>query len=250
MRLARAVVAVLLALDFERLDMNLIDKIIEGDCNLILPTFESECIDLIVTDIPYGINYKSNMQNYDNHGSTLVKKDKSHYFQQIANDDEIPIKWLNDAYRVLKNNTAIYIFCHWSKWHILHPAVEEVGFKIKNMIVINKSNHGMGDLSGQYAPKHELLLFAVKGRHILDFENKRMNDVWDKPVKFSGSKRWHSCEKPVSWITPCISNSSKEKDIILDPFAGSGTTGCAAKLLNRNYIMIDIDTQAMRKRLS
>ena len=43
--------------------MNLIDQIIEGDCNLIFPTFESGCIDLIVTDIPYGINYKSNMQN-------------------------------------------------------------------------------------------------------------------------------------------------------------------------------------------
>lgn len=230
--------------------MNLIDQIIEGDCNQILSTFDSECIDLIVTDIPYGINYKSNSQNLDRRTGISIIKNRPEYFKQIANDDEIPIEWLSDAYRVLKDNTAIYIFCHWSKWHILYPAVEEVGFNIKNMVVINKSNHGMGDLSGQYAPKHELLLFATKGKHVLDFEDKRMRDVWDAPVKYSGSKRWHSCEKSISWVTPCISNSSKEKGIVLDPFAGSGTTGCAAKLLNRNYVMVDIDAKTMRERLS
>jgi site-specific DNA-methyltransferase (adenine-specific) len=214
-------------------------EIICEDCEIALQKFEEQSIDLIVTDIPYGINYKSNKQNYDTRGIKPVIKKRPEFFEKIEGDKEIPLFWLTEAYRVLKEGSAIYIFCHWSKWHLLYPAVEEVGFKPKNMIVLNKSNHGMGDLKGSYAPKHELLLFASKGRHILNFPKKRMRDIWDAPVKFSGAKRFHPNEKPISWLLPCIQNSSKKDDVILDPFAGSGSTGVTCKALGRNSIQID-----------
>jgi site-specific DNA-methyltransferase (adenine-specific) len=218
------------------------NSIISGDCNLILPTFKEESIDLILTDPPYGINYKSHKQNYDTRKGT-VKKERPEFFDYIIGDYEIPVKWLKEAYRILKNNSAIYIFCHWTKWNVLYSAVLQAGFNCKNMIVLNKNNHGMGDLSGQFAPKHELLLFATKGRHILKFKEKRLNDVWDVKVKYSGAKRFHPNEKPLEWLAPCIINSSNEKDIVLDPFAGSGSTGVVAKSLNRNYILIELDNK-------
>ncbi len=120
------------------------------------------------------------------------------------------------------------------------------------MIVINKSNHGMGDLDGQYAPKHKLLMFAVKGRHILNFADKRMNDVWDGPVKYSGSVRYHPNEKPMSWIEPIVLNSSHPGDVILDPFCGSGTTGVVANKWDRKYYLIEADhdhVKTAKKRL-
>lgn len=218
-----------------------VDKIICDNSEEIIKNYEDNSIDLIVTDIPYGINYKSNKQNCDTRREKTRYKDRPEYFGKIAGDLQIPVSWLRDAFRILKNNTAIYIFCHWSKWHILHPEVKKAGFKVKNMIVMNKSNHGMGDLKGSYAPKHELLLFATKGKHFLDFPIKRMNDIWDVPVAYSGAKRFHPNEKPISWLVPCIENSSKIGDITLDPFAGSGSTGVACKKLGRRYILIDVD---------
>ena len=225
--------------------------IICGNSEEILKTCADSSIDLIVTDIPYGISYKSNKQNCDTRGSETVHKDREEYFEQIQGDATLPVNWLTDAYRILKDGSAMCVFCHWSKWHLLFHSVVEVGFSVKGMIVLNKSNHGMGCLY-HYAPKHELLMFATKGKHVCHFREKRMNDVWDVPVKFSGAKRFHPNEKPLSWLTPCIENSSEEGMVVLDPFAGSGSTGMACKNLKRDFIMIDVDEKyctIMRDRL-
>ena len=218
------------------------DQILCMDCNEYLSSLPDESIDLIVTDIPYGIDYQSNKQNTNTRKSKSVKKDKKKYFKKIIGDDEIPLRWIEDAYRVLKDKTAIYIFCHWSKWHLLYPEVERVGFKIKNMIVLDKSNHGMGDLEGAYSPKHELLMFATKGRHLHRIK-RRLSDVWKVPVLFSGSKRHHPNEKPLGWISPCILNSSDVGQLVLDPFAGSGTTGVVCRKEKRNFILIEKDEE-------
>lgn len=140
----------------------------------------------------------------------------------------------------------MYVFAHWSKWSELYSATEAVGFNLKNMIVLNKSNHGMGDLGGSYAPKHELLLFATKGKHSLLFPHGRVDDVWNVPVKFSGSRRFHPNEKPVNWIVPAIENSSELGQVILDPFMGSGTTGVVAVQMGRNFIGIEKDAQYVK----
>lgn len=216
-----------------------------GDCNEVFSQIKDKSVDLVITDPPFGISYKSNRQRVDRkksvkgYGSVVVR---DHYFNHIQEDDKLPLKWLIDAYRVLKDNCAIYIFTHWKKWHELFPAVESAGFSVKNMIVMNKSNHGMGNLR-HWAGKHELLLFATKGKHELSFPKGRKNDIWNVPVKFSGSKRFHPNEKPIDWLVPIIENSSKEKDVILDPFMGSGTTGVASIRMSRQFIGIEKDTE-------
>lgn len=217
-----------------------------GDATEELSRIDDNFVDLIVTDIPYGINYKSNKQNANYRSGSLVVKDRLEFFSKINGDDELPVSWLLDAHRVLKERSAIYIFTHWSKWHELYPAVAAVGFTVKNMIVVNKSNHGMGDLKGGYAPKHELILFATKGRHILRWPNGRGKDVYDGKVLFSGSIRKHPNQKPEDWLVPLILNSSDEGDLILDPFAGCGSTGLAAKSVNRDYLLIDNDIQYVK----
>jgi site-specific DNA-methyltransferase (adenine-specific) len=216
-------------------------KLFFSECEPILKKQKDECVDLIITDIPYGISYKSNKQNCDTRTGKSIKIDREQYFEEINNDDEIPTEWLKDAYRILKNNAAIYIFCHWSKWGELKIATKNAGFQVKNMIVMNKSNHGMGDLKGDYAPKHELVMFAVKGRHILNMNNGRKNNVLDVPVKFSGSVRLHPNEKPISWAEIFILESSQEDALVLDPFMGSCFVGKAALKNKRKFVGIDND---------
>jgi DNA modification methylase len=87
-----------------------------SDCEEWLAKRASESVNLILSDIPYGINYKSNKQNHDTRSGVTKKIDRDEYFTEINNDDEIPTAWLTDAYRILKDNSAMYIFIHWSKW--------------------------------------------------------------------------------------------------------------------------------------
>lgn len=211
-------------------------------CNCIdgFSKLQSESIDLIVTDPPYGINYKSGHQTQDNRSGNTKKVRDYEYFGKIINDDNLPLDWLDQAFRVLKPNKAIYIFSHWKTWGLLFNAVVDSGFKIKNMIILNKFNWGMGDLKGSFAPKHELLLFAAKGRHILNFE-KRLPDIWNVPVFYSGAKRRHPTEKPRSWVDTPIKASSIEGDIVLDPFAGSGSFLEHAESLGRKAMGFELD---------
>jgi len=194
-----------------------------GDCMRIFPTFLDGEVDMLYTDPPYGLNYESDV------------------FDRIEGDEQLPVDWIPEAFRVLKEGGAFYCFAHWTTWSVLEAAVKEVGFQIKNMIVMNKSNHGRGDLEGAYAPKHELLLFATKGRHTLRFPYGRTNDIWEarwfSPVN---PQRLHATEKPVSWWEPGIFNSSRVGDLILDPFMGSASCGEACMKHGRRYAGIEI----------
>jgi len=227
-----------------------------GDCLNILSDMEDESVDMVITDPPYGIDYVSNRQGVDRRTSVATRRDtivREAYFNRIENDQSLPYEWLSLAYRLLKEESAIYIFCHWTMWGELQGHVNNAGFKVKNMLVLKKSNHGMGDLKGSYAPKHELVLFATKGRHILNFPNGRDKDVLDVPVMFSGAKRLHPNEKPESWIEPFVLNSSKENDLVLDPFFGSGVVGAVCERLKRRYIGVEISREycrVARKRLN
>lgn len=217
------------------------NKTILGDCESVLKKATPDSIDLIITDVPYGIDYKSNRQGRSGHSGFDIKTDRKDYFEKINGDKNVPVDWLKEAYKVLKNNSAIYIFIHWSTWSELESSVKDAGFKVKNMIVINKSNHGMGDLKGDYAPKHELVLYATKGRHVLNFPNGRKNNVMDLPIKYSGAIRLHPNEKPISWAEVFVLESSKENGIVLDPFMGSGFVGKASLKNGRFFIGIEND---------
>lgn len=216
-------------------------KVIRGDCLPVLRSLPRDSIDLIVTDPPYGIGFVSGYQTHDNRQGKNRKVRDAAYFSGMAGDNTLQTAWLCEAFEVLRDGCGIYVFCHWKNWGLLQLSALHAGFRVKNMIVLNKSNHGMGDLSGAYAPKHELVLFASKGRHVLNFPSGREKDVWNVPVIHSKSIRLHPSRKPESWCIPMIENSSKPGDIVLDPFCGSGTVGVVCVSLRRAYVGIEID---------
>jgi site-specific DNA-methyltransferase (adenine-specific) len=205
-------------------------QIYHCDCLDWLHRREAGTVKLYVTDPPYGLNYESDV------------------FGKIEGDEELPLYWIEDAFRTLEDGRALYIYCHWKTWSLLEAEVERVGFTIKNMIVLKKSNHGRGDLTGQYAPKHELIMFATKGRHILRFPYKRSNDVLDVPwFSSQDPNRRHATEKPLSWYTQPIINSSYPGETVIDLFAGSGSCGEEALRNGRKWVGIDIDKKYVRE---
>lgn len=213
-----------------------IQKLINKDCIEKMERLieEENTFDLIITDPPYGINYKTNH-----------RKDKNHDFcSTIENDEdtEISRKALPLLYKLLKDGGAMYLFTQDSVLAETLNLVEESGFKLKNILVWDKGNWSAGDLKGAYGKRTEFIIYAVKGRHILNpiGNTKRHNNI----LKFSrvvGKKQVHQNQKPVDLLEFLIKKSSDEGDWVFDPFMGSGSTGVAASNIDRNFYGIELD---------
>lgn len=204
------------------------NKVYNADCIEYMKSMEDNCIDLVVTDPPYLMNYKSNRR---------VVLDKFDYIKNDKGSFDLIQRYINECYRVMKDNTAIYMFCSWHHVDLFKQAIESK-FKLKNIIVWNKNNHGSGDLKASYAPKYEFILYAHKGRSL--FRDKRIADVIDC-AKVTSKDLTHPTEKPIELLKLFIKNNSDINDLVFDGFAGSGTTGVACKELGRNFIGCELD---------
>lgn len=200
-------------------------KLVHGDCLEVMKLIPNESIDLIVTDPPYLINYKSHWNSQN---------------KPISGDSDYDLieKSIKEMYRVLKNNSAAYIFCSSKKIDYFMRCCLDAGFTIKNSIVWVKNNWTSGDLKGAYGQQYEIILLLNKGRRC--FNGKRLTDVWffDR-VAFQ--HQYHPNEKPVKLLEQCITKHSNEGDTVLDPFMGSGSVGVACLNTNRRFIGIEKD---------
>lgn len=204
----------------------MINQIFNEDCLETLKRMDSESVDLVVTDPPYLMNYRSNR-----------RKEKFNHIENDVDSHGLIETYLAECYRVLKDNTAIYMFCSWH--HVDFFKVEfEKHFKLKNIIVWVKNVHGTGDLEGSYAPKHELILYGHKGRSLL--RENRIPDVIEC-AKVNPESMIHPTEKPVKLLETFIKNSSEKGDIVFDGFMGGGSTAIAAMNLERKFIGSELD---------
>lgn len=204
-------------------------QLIHEDCLNILPELKE--VDLIITDPPYLMNYK-----------TGHRKDKTHKFTKpILNDDnEILIhQTIPYLHRLLKWDGAIYMFCNSNHVEIFKQELQKY-FQIKNILIWVKNNWTAGDLKGAYAKQTEFIIYAVKGRHILN--GRRDSDIL-KYDRVAGKKQVHQNQKPVDLLRYLIEKSSNPGDTVLDCFMGSGSTGVACKQLGRDFIGIELDEE-------
>ena len=200
-------------------------KLYQGNCLEVMDKLikQNVKVDAIITDPPYGMNYKSNH-----------RKEK---YEKISNDNDL--SFLDECFqkfdKLLNDNTHIYCFCSWHHIDKFKIAFEKY-FTLKNIIVWEKNNTSMGDLKGSYAPKHEFVLFGHKGRRLRN--GKRLPDVLQ--AKRTGNIL-HPTQKPVDLLEIFIKQSTNENDLILDLFMGSGSTGVACMNTNRKFIGIELD---------
>lgn len=195
-----------------------------GDCLEIMNEIPEKSVDLILTDSPYGFGYQSNM-----------KKNKDLPMFYDRNTSWLN-EWLYKANKILKDDGHLYMFAPVQKIDEFKQKIENF-FIIKNILIWDKKSFGMGDLYGQYAPSYEFIIFAVKE------QGKKLNGKRERDLlSFNKCKpELHPTQKPVELLKYLIEKSSNENDTVLDPFMGSGSTGVAAKELNRNFIGIELD---------
>lgn len=209
-----------------------LDVIYNSDCIEGMRSIPDDSIDLIVTDPPYLMNYKTNR-----------RKDKNHKFCKTIegdNDPDLINNYIRECFRVLKPDSAMYMFCNTNQVDVFKTELEDEGFTVKNMIVWVKNNHTAGDLVAQYGKKFEIIFYVNKGR--CPIRGKRITDVWEFS-RVSGKFQVHQNQKPVDLIKQCIEKSSDPGAIVFDGFIGSGTTAIAALEMNRHYLGYELDPE-------
>jgi len=199
----------------------------EGDCLEVLPTLESESIDLLATDPPYGMNYQS-----------ARRIDSSSRFDVIDGDEKPQTAWIEHAPRLLTQGACVLCFCEWRGAEEFRTAFEGHGVKVAGQLVWDRIAHGLGDPSSRPAPQHDLIWFGVNGR--FQFSGRRPTSIY-RFMRMGGNELLHPTQKPIALMRQLVSDYTAEGDTVLDPFAGSGTTGIAAMMEGRKCILIEKD---------
>ncbi len=248
------------------------------DCLKVLKDnskIEENSIQLIFADPPYNLSGNGLKSKNSKTGGDFNMINEE--WDKMGFDEYINFtnNWIEACKNVLKSNGSIFISCSYHNIGECTIGLKNSGFEIKNIITWQKTN-AMPNLTRRVLTHStEFIIWAVKGKGwIFNYEklkklnpdkkedgtDKQMRDVWSIPLcqgkerlKNGNGKALHPTQKPEELLKRIILGFSNENDVILDPFAGSGTTPYIAKKYNRNFIAIEKEEKyfkAMKKRLN
>ncbi|MFZ2096985.1 MAG: DNA methyltransferase [Anaerolineales bacterium] len=234
----------------------LINQIILGDCIEVLASFPEKSIDLIFADPPYNLQLQQELYR-PNMTKVNAVNDEWDQFADFQSYDEFTHNWLTACRRVLKDNGTIWVIGSYHNIYRLGKIMQDIGFWFLNDIVWIKTNPMPNFRGVRFTNAHESLIWASKfkgakytfNHHAMKSVNDdlQMRSDWylaicsgNERIKENGQKA-HSTQKPEALLYRVILSSSNQRDIVLDPFFGSGTTGAVAKRLGRRWIGIEKD---------
>lgn len=229
---------------------------VNGDAYLSLEKVENKSVDLLIVDPPYNLD-----KNF--HGNGFKKKTEEDYAEYTE-------KWIEAVKPKLKDNASVYVCCDWKSALIIGSILSK-HFILRNRITWQREKgrgakanwkNSMEDIFfATVSENYTFNLDAVKQRKKVlapyrengspkdwedttegKFRNTCPSNFWDDiavPYWSMSENTAHPTQKPEKLIAKLILASSNKGDLILDPFAGSGTTAVVAKKLSRNYIGIE-----------
>lgn len=222
--------------------------LLHGDTFELLPQFNFK-FDMIFADPPYflssgGISVQS---------GKVVCVDKGEWDKSMSQDDinAFNLKWLSLCREKLKDNGTIWISGTYHNIFSVANCLTQLGYKILNVITWAKTNPPPNISCRYFTYSTEFIIWArklPKTPHYFNYElmkqlndNKQMTDVWRLPAIATWEKSCgkHPTQKPLALLTRIILSSTKKGAWILDPFAGSSTTGIASNLIGRRFLGIE-----------
>lgn len=222
----------------------------------LLPQLPDESVDCIWTDPPYKLS---------NDGITcsagkMVSVNKGQWDESegIDADHEFNLEWISQCKRVLKPAGTIWISGTLHIYPSIGMALLQNGYRLLNDIIWEKPNPPPNLGCRTFTHSTEVILWATKAKkgsrhkytfnyHDMKRENgdKQMKTVWSFPAPGKSEKLFgkHPTQKPVALIERCLRASTNVEDVVLDPFAGSGSTGVAAIRTNRRFLGIESNSE-------
>lgn len=189
-------------------------------------------IDLVLSDPPYAIDYKSGWNDW-----SKIDGDKQHDTIELIDNCFNLLK-----YR-LKDDAHIYIFGSINSIDYIKPLFCKY-FKLKNILIWDRKVIGMGDLK-TYGRSYDIVYFGYNETW------KELNGTRDRDVllfdRVSPGSLVHPTEKPAEILEYIIKKSTKQNDLVFDPFAGSCSAIKAAATLGRNCIGCELHDKYIPK---
>ncbi len=233
-----------------------INKTVVGDCFAALSKLKNESVDLLIVDPPYNLD-----KNF--HGNVFRKTDDDAYSDYTR-------RWIDAVKPKLKKTASVYVCCDWKSSLVIGKILRE-NFILRNRITWqrekgrgakNNWKNSMEDIFfATVSDDYTFNIDAVKQRKRVlapymkdgkpkdweqtetgNYRNTCPSNFWDDisvPYWSMAENTAHPTQKPEKLIAKLILASSNTGDLVLDPFAGSGTTGVVAKKLGRNFINIE-----------
>ena len=217
----------------------MLNKIYNEDCLIGIKKIPDNLIDLVIIDPPYQIN-NHNVKYDSDLARSIINYNNELYDTKLTNGYDYKI--LDELIRVLKK-INIYIFCNGEQipFYIKYFVVDR---KCKMDIIIWNKTNALPLFNNKYLSDKEYCLYFRKGGYCSPKNYEDAKTVFYYPINIKDKKKWkHPTIKPEELIRKLIRNSSKEGDIVLDSFMGSGTTAISCIKENRNFIGYEINKE-------
>lgn len=220
----------------------------QGSNLSVLPQL-TEQFDMIFADPPYFLSGGGKTIR----GKRIVKVDKGDWDKVKTDEekDEFNMQWLSLCREKLKPNGTIWVCGTFHNIYSVERCLNKLGYKLLNIITWQKTDPPPSMTGTRFNFASEYIIWAAKSsssKYFLDFDlmtyynhGKQMPDVWQIPSSGLWEKSCgrHTTQKPLRLLNRIIQATTHKGDTILDPFAGSSTTGIAANLLGRNFVGIE-----------
>ena len=238
----------------------ILNKVILGDALKVLRKLPEGFVDMIFMDPPYFLQLPNKkLKRWTVKTEVDAVNDDWDKFGSFEEYDNFIKNILTELKRVMKPNATIWVIATYHSIFRIGKIMQDLGFWILNDVHWVKTNPMPNWLGVRFTNATETLIWAVKDKKAKKYTfNKDLAkefgigkvgaNVWVLPIcsgkerlKDENGKRLHSTQKPIELLKRVILTSTKKGDLILDPVAGTGTTGYVAKTLKRDFVMIEVN---------
>lgn len=216
------------------------DTILNGDCLELADKIPDNSVDLIATDPPYNISRDTKILRRRGKFGTAQTIDLD--FGDWDHHSIMPENWIPAYSKKLKDNGVFITFYDKRNISYVCDILEELGLVIRHVAGWHKQNPAPQARKVKWQNALELFVIATKNKgtgHHYNYEEGQGHDVITTPICQGKERLNHPTQKPEALFESIIKWWSFEGDIVLDPFAGTGTTGIVAKKLGRKYVLIE-----------
>jgi modification methylase len=245
------------------------NDVLHGNCLQLLAELPAGCADLVFADPPYNLQLGGELLRPNNTRVDGVSQDWDR-FSSFAEYDGFTRAWMGECRRILKPNGAIWVIGSYHNIFRLGAALQDLGFWLLNDVIWLKTNPMPNFKGTRFTNAHETLIWAARdetSRPVFNYDSMKafnddlqMRSDWVIPIcsgperlRDTAGRKAHPTQKPEALLTRVLLATTRPGDLVVDPFFGTGTTGVAAKRLDRRFIGMERDADyvaAARERLA
>src|SRR6202020_1453427 len=231
-------------------------RIVVGDCVAALTAMPAASVDLVFADPPYNLQLQGDLKRPDDSRVDAVDDDWDK-FRSFSAYDDFTRAWLIACRRAMKPNATLWVIGSYHNIFRVGAILQDLGFWILNDVIWRKSNPMPNFRGRRFTNAHETLIWASRDAAARQYtfnyealkagnEDIQVRSDWtlalctgEERLKGKDKKKLHPTQKPEALLARVILSASRPDELVLDPFAGTGTTGAVAKRLGRRFIGIE-----------